>query len=126
MILVDNFYFIRDFEAGDRSAKALLEFDGGHSIFAGHFPTVPVVPGVCMMQIVKEFVEKLTGTKTNIHKVALMKFLTLINPRQVPVVRIDASYVETSDSSFQVTASLYNEGVVYFKFKGTLVPAFDV
>jgi 3-hydroxyacyl-[acyl-carrier-protein] dehydratase len=117
-MLLDNFYFIRSYEPTDYSLKALLEFDGTHSIFKGHFPAVPVVPGVCMMQIVKELFEKHSGKTVQLTKVPLMKFLSLINPLVTPTIQIDLLYSIIDDKSFQITASLLNENVVYFKFKG--------
>ena len=117
-MLLDNFYFIRSYEPTDHSLKALLEFDGEHSIFKGHFPAVPVVPGVCMMQIVKELFEKHSGKTVQLTKVPLMKFLSLINPLVTPTIQIDLLYAMIDDKSFQITASLFNENVVYFKFKG--------
>ncbi|HTE24283.1 hypothetical protein [Flavitalea sp.] len=117
-MLLDNFYFIRSYEPADYSLKAVLEFDGAHSIFKGHFPAVPVVPGVCMMQIVKELFEKHSGKTARFTKVPLMKFLSLINPLKNATVKIDLLYSIIDENNFQLTASLLNENVVYFKFKG--------
>jgi 3-hydroxyacyl-[acyl-carrier-protein] dehydratase len=117
-MLLDNFYTIRSYEAADASLKAVLEFDPAHAIFKGHFPEVPVVPGVCMMQIVKEMFEKHSAKSVRFKKVAQMKFLTLINPQQNSAVQADLSYTLIDEKSFQVTASLFNENVIYFKFKG--------
>lgn len=117
-MLLDNFYFIRSYEPADLSLKAVLEFDNTHSIFKGHFPEVPVVPGVCMMQIVKELFEKHSGKTVRLTKVPLMKFLSLINPLQNATVQIDLQYSQVDDNNFLITASLLNENVVYFKFKG--------
>ncbi|RYY10152.1 MAG: 3-hydroxyacyl-ACP dehydratase [Chitinophagaceae bacterium] len=117
-MLTDNFYSLRSYEPGDLSLKAMIEFDPAHPIFKGHFPTVPVVPGVCMMQIIKEFFEKHSGRTVRLTKVPLMKFLSLINPMETPMVLVALNYTKADDTSFQVTASLFNENVVYFKFKG--------
>jgi 3-hydroxyacyl-[acyl-carrier-protein] dehydratase len=119
-MLLDTFYSIVAYEQGEKSARATLRFNPDHPIFAGHFPAVPVVPGVCMMQMVQEMVEKQAGVKTNIDKVSVMKFLTLINPLQVSSVDMDLSYILSEDDIFLVTASLFNGAVVYFKFKGIL------
>ena len=117
-MLLDNFYSIRSYEPAAASLKAVLEFDPAHSIFKGHFPGVPVVPGVCMMQIVKEFFQKHSDTNVRFTKVSLMKFLSLINPTKNATVRIDLAYSVIDAGNFQLTASLLNEDVVYFKFKG--------
>lgn len=117
-MLLNNFYFVREQEDGEGSVKARIEFDVNHSIFAGHFPSVPVVPGVCMMQIIREMVQKIIGSPVRLTKVPVMKFLSLINPKESPSVRLDISFLETPEKHLQVTASLFNEGIIYFKFKG--------
>jgi 3-hydroxyacyl-[acyl-carrier-protein] dehydratase len=117
-MLLNNFYTIRSYEPAESSLKAVLEFDAAHAIFKGHFPGVPVVPGVCMMQIVKEMFEKHSGRTVRLTKVPLMKFLRLINPMQNAIVQIELVYSMIDDRGFQVTASLLNENVIYFKFKG--------
>jgi 3-hydroxyacyl-[acyl-carrier-protein] dehydratase len=117
-MLLNNFYFIRQQEIGDRFVKARLEFDANHPIFRGHFPSVPVVPGVCMMQIVREVLETITGNNVRLTRVPVMKFLSLINPTLAPTVQLDLSYIDIADTGYQVTASLLNEAIIYFKFKG--------
>lgn len=94
-------------------------FNASHPIFSGHFPSVPVVPGVCMIQLVKELLEQGTGTPTRISKAAQIKFLTVINPCQTPEVQLDLQYLQTANR-YEVQATLQNPGVNYFKFKGTL------
>ena len=123
-MLVDDFYTIRSYEAAESSLKAVLEFNPAHAIFKGHFPGVPVVPGVCMMQIVKEMFEKHSQQTVRLSKVALMKFLRLINPLQNPTVRIELLYSSIDAESYQVTASLLDDGAVYFKFKGVATAAY--
>jgi 3-hydroxyacyl-[acyl-carrier-protein] dehydratase len=117
-MLLDNFYFIRSYDPADSSLKVTLEFIPAHPIFKGHFPAVPVVPGVCMMQIVRELFEKATSKTVRLTKVPLMKFLTLINPLQNPTVEMDLAYTTIDESNYQVTATILNKDVVYFKFKG--------
>jgi 3-hydroxyacyl-[acyl-carrier-protein] dehydratase len=119
--LTDHLYTIKSENKDDNSFSAVLEWNPGHDIFKGHFPTVPVVPGVCMMDLIREMLERVAGTPVKILSVPVMKFLNLINPLQTSTVQLQLSYTSTDLEQYLVTASLFNEGVVYFKFKGTMV-----
>ncbi|MET0241823.1 MAG: hypothetical protein ABW174_00055 [Flavitalea sp.] len=119
MLVESNFYSVAKSEvettdAGLKKLKAVLEVNAQHDIFKGHFPSVPVVPGVCMMQIIKEMLETQLGHETRLKTAANMKFLTVINPLENSSVQLELSF----NDALVVNASLYNEGVVYFKFKG--------
>ena len=120
-MLLNDFYFIRSFEADDKTINAELEFNVDHNIFKGHFPAVPVVPGVCMMQMVQEMIEKQTSSVKRISHVQQMKFLTLINPAVSPSVHLSLSYIQGTDDVLHVSASLLNDSVIYFKFKGDFI-----
>jgi 3-hydroxyacyl-[acyl-carrier-protein] dehydratase len=45
---------------------------------------MPIVPGVCMMQMAKELIEFRYGKKTRIIKAANLKFLSILNPQSIP------------------------------------------
>ena len=53
-MLQGNFFTINHIHQDENSVKASIELNPVHPIFEGHFPQTPVVPGVCMMQMVKE------------------------------------------------------------------------
>lgn len=53
-----------------------------HSIFNGHFPDNPVMPGVCMIQIIKEITEEIVGSKLFMETCVNVKFMALINPEE--------------------------------------------
>ena len=59
-MLLDNFYTILSSEQPDEtSGTVLLELNPDHAIYQGHFPAHPVVPGVCLLQLIKESVENI-------------------------------------------------------------------
>ena len=117
-MLSGEFFTIRsmDMEAG--SVKAVLELNAAHDIFSGHFPGRPVVPGVCMMQIVKEIMENITGTPLLLSKADLMKFLVVIDPRVNSMLLVEVLYKLMEDDSMSVSANMSAGGAVCFKFKG--------
>lgn len=120
-MLQGNFFTITDIKVEGESIKAVLEINPAHEIFNGHFPGTPVVPGVCMMQMVKEVLENVIGKETTLVRADHMKFLTVINPNENKMIQLDAKYTITEEKKISVVASLFNNATIYFKFKGLLI-----
>jgi 3-hydroxyacyl-[acyl-carrier-protein] dehydratase len=119
MILAGDFYTINNFQKVDNAVKAELEFNVAHEIFAGHFPQQPVVPGVCMMQAVKELTEKALDTNLDLVSASDMKFLAVINPVLNNIVTAELKYTEDESGKINVVASLAKDSLTHFKFKGS-------
>jgi 3-hydroxyacyl-[acyl-carrier-protein] dehydratase len=117
-MLQGNFFTITTIETEISSAKAVIQINPSHEIFVGHFPGTPVVPGVCMMQMVKEILEDVLGKDIQLIKADHIKFLTVINPLQTSTVQLDLKYTITDAGDAITVASLLDDKVVYFKFKG--------
>jgi len=117
-MLQGNFFKLTSITHEVNGAKAVIEINPAHEIFNGHFPGTPVVPGVCMMQIVKEIAEDILVKDLKLIKADHAKFLTVINPLQTGSVKLDLKYTITGGGNIITVASLFNDGVVYFKFKG--------
>jgi 3-hydroxyacyl-[acyl-carrier-protein] dehydratase len=98
-----------------------VEINPDHPIFEGHFPEIPVVPGVCMMQMVKELVEDFIGQKLRLSKAEHLKFLTIINPRENKLLQVDIAIISNSMQGVQVTAAFFYRETIFFKFKGGFV-----
>lgn len=58
-----------------------LTLNAEHPIFKGHFPNNPVTPGVCMMQIVKNLTEQITGHQLQLTPDAQCKIYGAHQPR---------------------------------------------
>jgi 3-hydroxyacyl-[acyl-carrier-protein] dehydratase len=121
-MLKDDFYRIVTLDTSNPLVTGLLELNPGHAIFKGHFPGTPVVPGVCMMQIVKEITEIKAGKSLRLSTADLMKFLAVVDPMVNKELTLELSYNHTGDQ-VHVSASLSAGGKVCFKFKGTFVTA---
>src|ERR1700712_2521832 len=96
-MLQGNFFFIEKINIDAGRVTASLKIDRHHKIFEGHFPGSPVVPGVCMMQIVKEILENALGKELNLKKADHMKFLSILNPDQADKILLDATYTESRE-----------------------------
>jgi 3-hydroxyacyl-[acyl-carrier-protein] dehydratase len=118
-MLAGLFYTVEDLKQSPGAITATILFNAAHSIFKGHFPGIPVVPGVCMMQLVKEILEDAIGTKTRLIKANQLKFLTVIVPNDTPQVNLKMHYTNSGDL-FDVQAELLNSAHSFFKFRGSL------
>jgi 3-hydroxyacyl-[acyl-carrier-protein] dehydratase len=121
-MLLNDFYTISKQENLDGSVKATIVLNPKHQIFQGHFPGHPVVPGVCMMQIIREMMQERTGRKLRIAGADFIKFLTIINPEQNQEVDMTIAYTEEG-GSYSLNASLFSGATVFFKFRSTLQSA---
>jgi 3-hydroxyacyl-[acyl-carrier-protein] dehydratase len=110
------FYKIVSKEIIADSIQVTIELNPEHEIFKGHFPGMPVVPGACMVQILKEITEGELNQKLRLEKADNIKFLAVINPRIVRTIIYNISI--KFNNSIEVSAELSNNVISYFKFKG--------
>jgi 3-hydroxyacyl-[acyl-carrier-protein] dehydratase len=105
----------------DGVISATLNINPDSEILKGHFPGHPVVPGACMLQIVKEVLEDALGNTVRLKKADQLKFMMMIDPTSTLAVQLDISYQYTDGDVIGVTAKLSNPDAVYFKFLGSFV-----
>jgi 3-hydroxyacyl-[acyl-carrier-protein] dehydratase len=119
-MLLNDFFTINDKEYSATEIWAELIINADHKIFEGHFPNQPVVPGVCMMQMVKEIVEHVLGKETNLVQAADIKFLAVINPQQNNLIQATIKYTANENGTINIVASLFKDELIHFKCKGQL------
>jgi 3-hydroxyacyl-[acyl-carrier-protein] dehydratase len=119
MILLNDFYTMSQFEPEAGSIKARISINKYHQILEGHFPGLPIVPGVCMMQIIREIMEVMSGKDLRLTAADTMKFLSVINPDQNSEVDVAITYAEFTDH-YIVSATLFAATITFFKLKATM------
>ncbi len=117
-MLQGDFFNISNVETAGFDIKADLVINAAHKIFEGHFPGHPVVPGVCMMQMIKEVIEKVLDKKTNLATASELKFLAIIDPQENTNIQTAIKYNTEENGNIAVVATLYKEDRIFFKFKG--------
>lgn len=119
MILLNDFYTLTEKVEVPGVVKAKIAINKRHRIFDGHFPGLPVVPGVCMLQIVREIMEVSSGRVLKVTAADNMKFLSVINPDQNNQVEAVINYAEVADK-FSINATLFAGTTTFFKLKAIL------
>jgi len=123
-MLIDGLYLVETKEKIDNRITAQIRIDAGHRVFEGHFPGQPVLPGVCMLQILKETAEDALGT-TLVLTEGDNKFLTQLDPRVNPVATVELTVDHSEPDIFRVSGRLYFGEMTFLKFKGTFSSATD-
>ena len=119
MILLNDFFTILQKEITPGVLKAKVSINKKHRIFEGHFPGLPVVPGVCMLQMVREIMEVYTEKVLKISEADNMKFLSVINPELHGEIDVLINYNEEA-GSYPINATLFAGTTTFFKLKATL------
>lgn len=94
---------------------ASLLVNTNSQIFEGHFPGQPVVPGACILQMIKDLLEKASGTRLRLKKAANLKFINMITP-EMNDLSADISY-KLIENQISATAGLSAGGKVCFKLQ---------
>ncbi len=117
-MLLGDFYTIVDTVNEREKLSATVQFNPEHAIFTGHFPTLPVVPGVCQTQMLNEILNQMLGKELLMKRAAQIKFLNLLNPVKTPQIQIDIKLSDELEGVLLVNANYYWQDIAYFRFKG--------
>lgn len=115
MILTGEFFTMHALEKGDGMVKAALQWNAEHPIFQGHFPGQPVVPGVCMIQLIQETLEQALDKEVVLVSSSQVKFLHVIDPRQFPSTDLLLQYSVNENGTYQVSSTLMKESTSFMK-----------
>ena len=118
-MLLGDFFHIIDLEnSNSESLIARIRFNKEHRIFKGHFPEFPVVPGVCMIQLIKEILADFYKSPLFLSDGVNIKFLRFINPNIDDIVTVQAKTIEVSKGRMKTEASIFKDDDKFLKFKG--------
>lgn len=114
-MLKDDFYTIHSITRTDKTIDAEVTLPPSHPIYAGHFPGQPVVPGACMLQMLKEIISFALANKVQLVKAADIKFMRMINPLEDGMLHVNIQY--------SIAAELVNVTAAIFKNNETCLKA---
>jgi 3-hydroxyacyl-[acyl-carrier-protein] dehydratase len=91
-----------------------------HRIYQGHFPQQPVVPGVCMMLMIRELAEKAVGRNLMFKELSNIKFLSLVDPaiNNELIIKLILDSIEAG--VYNVKASIEFADKIFLTIKGNL------
>lgn len=119
-MLAGSFFKMNHTVIAGEKLNTVLHLLPSHEIFKGHFPGMPVVPGVCMVEMMKEILEEVVGKKTKMKKAGNIKFLHVLDPNAYPEIEAELK-IKESENTFIVTAKIHKGDLVFFKMDAVFV-----
>tara|TARA_B100000945_G_C20185604_1_gene504437 strand:+ start:155 stop:523 length:369 start_codon:yes stop_codon:yes gene_type:complete len=110
-MLIEGLYKVTATENTSEGILAAVHLNKNHEIFKGHFPGNPVMPGVCMIQIIKELTEEATGKDLFLTVSSNIKFMAIINPEKNPDLKLTIDINEENGEVKVKNTTLYDDTV---------------
>ncbi len=119
-MLIKDFYKIVSFnEVGLNKYEINVFINEDHDIFKGHFPGNPVMPGVSMMQIIKELTVGITKQNLIMQHISNVKFMALINPFVNPELKIELELLPAQEDRVKLKGSVSFDSTTAMKLSTT-------
>lgn len=121
-MLLEHFYTIQQIIPIDATTWCVLvALNPKHPLYQGHFPEHPIVPGVCMLQLMKECAENISHQSLQYTQIASCKFLSAINPVETNQLELVLSLNEHPDGRIQLLAEGKTDSNYFIKLKAQLI-----
>lgn len=119
-MLLKDFYKIIELDNSDKeNIKAIIDLNKDHEIYKGHFPGNPVVPGVCLTQLIKEVMEASENKELSMIYADNIKFMSVVNPEVNNRLQIDLKVkYDLEENLIKVNSVTHFNDQVFYKFKG--------
>ena len=116
-MLIHEFFLIRKWRGGDNDNECVyrLSLNAEHPIYQAHFQGNPIMPGACIIQIMKELAEDLYSTSYFIRCAKNVKFLNVINPLKHKEIDVRLSFRKDENNMLAVSAVIDWETTVFSK-----------
>lgn len=119
-MLLGNFYHILESSKDGQTYRVKVAFNAAHEIFKGHFPDLPVVPGVCQTQMLIEVLGQVLNRPIEMRLAHHIKFLALLNPTKENTIDMEIKIDKEEADRIWVSAIYTSPVETYFRFKGEL------
>ena len=115
-MLLNDLYLIESQTVTDNFLQVTVKLNADHAIFKGHFPGHPVLPGVCMMEMIAEISGEYLQKSFRISGVPLIKFLRMIDPDKDPVIKLEIKYQPAAEQTL-TNGKIFSDSDIFMKFQ---------
>lgn len=96
MRLEGNFYTIDSITSrAEGEYTAIVALAKEHHIYEGHFPSQPVVPGVCTLTIIRECLGEILSRQVSFASIKECKYVSALIPEEGLSIALNITLTET-------------------------------
>lgn len=119
MRLQNELYTLLDWTDDQDKAVFTVRLRPESLIYKAHFPSQPITPGVCIVQMAQELMEKKVGQDLEVVAVKKVKFLSVIEPKQGAVLTVEVSRMKCADDTVSASVAVKEDDDVKTKISFT-------
>jgi len=114
-MLKDSFFSITDVVDSEYDRTCCIALNHLHPIFQAHFAGHPIMPGACVVQLIKELTADYLDRSFFVSKVKNMKFLHVINPLESPEITVKMTFTRLENDCISVATTIYRNDKAFSK-----------
>jgi len=117
-----SLYVLRRLPAtDDKQLNVQIEINENHEVFKGHFPEMPILPGVYLIQIIKDSLNTFLPDSYQLKSAGTVKYLKPVQPEKNNRLKMEITFGQISDDLTVSASSFMEDDTVHFKFKGEFI-----
>ena len=115
----NNLYTITELSKNESQINSIIRLNPEHDIFKGHFPEMPILPGVCTMQIIKEICSKTLNQTLSLVNGDNIKFTAIVSPDAQKNININITIISLTIDQLTISCQVSCENIISFKMKAS-------
>ncbi len=120
-MLKHTLYTVNTLTEKNNIIEAIVELDATHEIFKGHFPQQPVLPGVCLMQMVREILETYLQEKLQLFKAEDIRYTAMVDPTKKARLSFQIQFDRSDDLITTKSKILKKDDLICCKMQATFI-----
>jgi 3-hydroxyacyl-[acyl-carrier-protein] dehydratase len=122
-MLLGDLYILNSLQTQENNTILVkMELNPNHAIFRGHFPQHPVMPGVCLTNMITDALSSFLKNDYYLSSADYIKFIQLVIPGKTNEVSVIIKFLSNETELIRIEATVSDENTIYLKLRGSFRP----
>lgn len=118
-MLEGNLFNFVSFERTENACEGIVKLHPESEIYSAHFKGMPITPGVCLVQMASEIMEKALGAEACLAEAKDIRFLKPVIPTEVQELKYEMEFYHEEEQRIICKASVTAGESLYAKMNMT-------
>lgn len=96
--------------------QTVLRLNAAHPIYQLHFPGSPVTPGVCLVKLLGELLQRKLDRRLELKRIVNLKFVQPLSPLETSLLIVDFTSVAATEEGLHAKGTITANDQVATKF----------